>query len=311
VKILITGGAGFIGSHIVDAYLDRGHEVTVVDNLSTGQRRNVSPRAKLVELDLRDAGPLHHMMDEGRFDAVSHQAAQMNVRKSVEDPVYDASVNIIGMLNLLEGCVRSGVRKVVFASSGGAIYGEQVSFPADEQHPTRPISPYGVAKLATEQYLFYYKAVYGIDAVSLRYANVYGPRQNPGGEAGVIAIFATRMLSGEPVVINGSGAQTRDYVFVGDVMRANVLALDHQGSNCFNVGTGVETDVNMLFRTIRQMAGSALPDRHGPALKGEQVRSVLDNGKLRRTLGWKPDVSLDEGLRQTVEFFRKERRDGA
>jgi UDP-glucose 4-epimerase len=234
----------------------------------------------------------------------------MNVRKSVEDPAYDASVNVIGMLNLMEGCVRSGVRKVVFASSGGAIYGEQETFPADEHHATRPISPYGVAKLATEQYLFYYKAVYGLDAVSLRYANVYGPRQNPGGEAGVIAIFATRLLGGEPVVINGSGAQTRDYVFVGDVMRANVLALDHPGSDCFNVGTGIETDVNTLFRSIQQLAGSSIPERHGPALKGEQIRSVLDNGRLRRTLGWKPEVTLEEGLRQTVDFFRKELRHG-
>jgi UDP-glucose 4-epimerase len=306
VKILVTGGAGFIGSHVVDAYLKGGHEVTVVDNLSTGQRKNISAGATFVESDLREAEPLHRLMVAKRFDAVNHQAAQMNVRKSVEDPAYDASVNINGMLNLLEGCVKTGVRKVVFASSGGAIYGEQETFPADERHPTRPISPYGVAKLATESYLHYYRAVHGIETVSLRYANVYGPRQNPGGEAGVISIFATRMLAGKEVAINGTGKQTRDYVYVGDVVRANVLALGFAGSDFFNVGTGIETDVNTLFGMLQALAGSALPERHAPALKGEQLRSVLDHGKIMRTLGWKPEVRLQDGLRQTVEFFRKE-----
>jgi len=305
VKILVTGGAGFIGSHIVDACIESGHQVTIVDNLSTGQRKNVHPGAMFHEVDIRDTAPLHRLMEDGRFDAVSHQAAQMNVRKSVDDPAYDASVNLIGMLNLLEGCVRTGVRKVVFASSGGAIYGEQDVFPADEAHSTRPISPYGVAKLATEQYLFYYKAVHGIDAVSLRYANVYGPRQNPEGEAGVVSVFATRMLKGEPAFINGTGKQTRDYVFVGDVVRANLFALDHSGFDCFNIGTGIETDVIALFRKIRDLTGADVQEEHAPAKKGEQLRSVLDHGKISRTFGWKPEVSLEDGLRVTVDFFRK------
>jgi UDP-glucose 4-epimerase len=311
VKILVTGGAGFIGSHIVDAYLERGHEVTVVDNLSTGQRKNVSPRAEFKKLDLRDAESIQRLMAGTRFDVVNHQAAQMNVRKSVEDPAFDAAVNLIGMLHLLEGCVKSSVRKVIFASSGGAIYGEQEVFPADERHPTRPISPYGVAKLATEHYLFYYRAVYGLETISLRYANVYGPRQNPGGEAGVIAIFATRMLAGTQAFINGTGKQTRDYVFVGDVVRANVLALEHQGSDSLNVGTGIETDVNALFRVVQQLTGSGMPEQHAHALKGEQLRSVLDHRKIQRLLGWKPEVDLQEGLRRTVDFFRREAANGA
>jgi UDP-glucose 4-epimerase len=195
---------------------------------------------------------------------------------------------------------------VLFASSGGAIYGEQDYFPADEKHPTRPISPYGVAKLTTEQYLFYYKAVHGIDSVALRYANIYGPRQNAEGEAGVVAIFTTKMLGGGQPVINGDGRQTRDYVFVGDVVRANILALQHPGSGVFNVGTGVETDVNTLFRRIRSHTGSTCVEKHAEAKKGEQLRSVLDNREIERTLGWKVSVPLEDGLRQTVEVFRKE-----
>jgi UDP-glucose 4-epimerase len=306
VKILITGGAGFIGSNIADAYIAGGHQVTILDNLSTGQRKNIPAKAQFREVDLRDGDAVRRVMEEGRFDVVNHQAAQMNVRKSVADPVYDASVNIVGMLNLLEGCVGTGVRKVIFASSGGAIYGEQERFPADESHPTRPISPYGVAKLATEEYLFYYKAVHGIDTVSLRYANVYGPRQNPEGEAGVIAIFTTRCLTGQQAFVNGTGKQTRDYVFVGDVVRANVRALEHSGSDFFNVGTGIETDVVTLFRLVQTACGSSLPEQHAPAPKGEQMRSVLDCGKIGRVLGWKPQVTLQEGLQRTVEFFRKE-----
>ncbi len=310
MRILVTGGAGVIGSHIADAYIGQGHEVTVLDNLSTGQRKNIPPKADFRELDLRDAPAVSGLLRTGRFDVVNHQAAQMNVRRSVEDPAYDASVNLLGMLHLLEGCVKHGVRKVVFASSGGAMYGEQESFPADERHPTRPISPYGVAKLATEQYLYYYHAVYGLETVSLRYANVYGPRQNPGGEAGVIAIFTTRMLSGGQALINGDGRQTRDYVYVGDVVRANVLVLSRSGSDAFNVGTGKETDVNTLFRMIRALTGAAMEEKHMPALKGEQLRSVLDCRRIGDVLGWKPEVDLHEGLRLTVDFFRKEQAHG-
>jgi UDP-glucose 4-epimerase len=306
MHILVTGGAGFIGSHIVEAFLACGHRVSVVDNLITGTKENLHRDAAFFEADIRDAAAMTRIFSEGRFDAVVHEAAQMDVRKSVADPVFDASVNILGMLTLLENCVRTEVRRVIFASSGGAIYGEQDFFPADETHPTRPISPYGVAKLSTEQYLFYYHAVHGLDAVCLRYANVYGPRQNPEGEAGVVAIFTTRMLRGESPVINGDGKQTRDYVYVGDVVQANVRALEAPpGFQVFNVGTGVETDVNHLFHVLRQATGSPCDERHGEAKLGEQRRSVLDTGRIGKVLGWRQEVALEEGLRRTVEFFRE------
>lgn len=311
MKILVTGGAGFIASHIVDAYIELGHDVTVLDNLSTGRRSNLNPRARFVEQDIRDAGAMKALFAGEKFNIVNHHAAQMDVRRSVADPVFDASVNILGVLTLLEECVHGGVSKVVFASSGGAIYGEQDYFPADERHPTRPISPYGVAKLATEQYLFYYRAVYGLDAVSLRYANIYGPRQNPEGEAGVVAIFTNRMLAGSAAVINGDGKQTRDYVFVGDVVRANVLALEYQGSDVFNIGTGRESDVNTLFRILKEKTGSSCEEKHGPAKKGEQLRSVLNSGKIASALGWKPNVTLEQGLARTVDYFKLQSAHGA
>ncbi|MEK9138145.1 MAG: NAD-dependent epimerase/dehydratase family protein [Bacteroidota bacterium] len=304
MKILVTGGAGFIGSHIVDAYLQLGHEVTVIDNLITGRAENLNPKAKFFHLDIRDAEQVMQMFEAGRFDIVNHHAAQMDVRRSVNDPVYDASVNILGVLSVLECCVKTGVRRVIFASSGGAIYGEQDYFPADEAHATRPISPYGVAKLTTENYLFYYKAVYGIDSVSLRYANIYGPRQNPEGEAGVVAIFTSKMLASEQPVINGDGKQTRDYVYVRDVVQANVSVLKCNGCEVFNVGTGVETDVNELFHHLKRATGANASEHHGPAKKGEQLRSVLDARKIQSALGWKPAVPLKEGLQQTVEYFR-------
>jgi len=306
MKILVTGGAGFIGSHIVDAFLGLGHQVSILDNLSTGRESNINPRAQFYKADIRDAEFVEDLFKRETFDALCHEAAQMDVRRSVTDPVYDASVNILGVLTLLECCQKYGVSRVLFASSGGAIYGEQEYFPADEAHPTRPISPYGVAKLTTEQYLYYYQQVYGIESVCLRYANVYGPRQNPEGEAGVVAIFTSRMLRDEKAVVNGDGKQTRDYVFVGDVVRANVLALGYRGSGVFNIGTGVETDVNMLFRHIRTLTGSRCEETHGEAKKGEQLRSVLNNAKIRADLGWSVSVSLEEGLRQTVEYFRNE-----
>jgi UDP-glucose 4-epimerase len=304
MKILVTGGAGFIASHIVDAYVQAGHHVEIIDNLVTGRERNLNPGAVFHRVDIRDAEAVARIFAATTFDVVNHHAAQMDVRRSVADPVYDASVNVLGVLTLLEAAVRTGVRRFVFASSGGAIYGEQDYFPADERHPTRPISPYGVAKLTTEQYLFYYHAVHGIESVSLRYANVYGPRQNPEGEAGVVAIFTTRMLKGERPVINGAGTQTRDYVFVGDVVRANVLALDLHGFRVLNVGTGVESDVNLLFRELRRLTGSSCDENHGEAKKGEQMRSVLSTAQLHALTGWTPAVTLSEGLERTVAYFR-------
>ncbi len=303
MKILVTGGAGFIGSHIVDAYINAGHNVVVMDDLSSGSKRNVHPRATLVEMDIRSP-EVEKVFRTERFDAVNHHAAQMDVRRSVADPKFDASVNVLGGLNIFEHARAHGVRKIVFASTGGAIYGEQDVFPATEEHPLRPLSPYGITKLCTEKYLFYYRAVHGVDHVILRYANVYGPRQNPHGEAGVVAIFASKLVRGEQPVINGEGKQTRDYTYVGDVVRANLLALSVTGSNIYNVGTGRESDVNLLFRVLRDHLNPSAVEQHGPAKAGEQMRSVISHAKIGRELGWKPTVVLEDGLRLTADYFR-------
>lgn len=306
MKILVTGGAGFIGSHIVDALIEKGHKVVVLDDLSSGSVKNLPRKIRFIKLDVR-SNNLGTLFLEEHFDAVYHLAAQMDVRKSVADPKFDASVNIIGGLNLLECCAKYDVKKVIFASTGGAIYGEQDYFPADEKHPLRPLSPYGVAKLSFEQYLFYYKEIYSIDYISLRFANIYGPRQNPHGEAGVVAIFTTKFLNGEKPVINGDGKQTRDYVYVGDIVDANIRALDYPGTGIFNLGTGIESDVNILFRQIRDLTGSDCEEVHGPAKKGEQLRSVLDNSLAKDVLGWEPKISLKQGLKETVDYFKKQK----
>jgi UDP-glucose 4-epimerase len=304
VKILVTGGAGFIGSHVVDAYVSDGHQVVVVDDLSSGVKENVNPKAEFYQLDIRSQ-EIEQIFRRQSFDVVNHHAAQMDVRRSVADPKFDASVNVIGGLNVFESARQWGVKKIIFSSTGGAIYGEQDYFPADEDHPVRPLSPYGITKLVTEKYLFYYKEVHGIDYVVLRYANVYGPRQNPHGEAGVVAIFAKKMLQGKNPIINGDGKQTRDYTFVGDVVKANLLALRYPGSNIFNIGTGIETDVIQLFRVLRGLLNPACLEEHGPAKVGEQLRSVISAAKIQRELGWNSSVTLSEGLRLTAEFFKK------
>jgi len=239
-----------------------------------------------------------------RPDIVNHHAAQMDVRRSVADPIYDASVNVLGGLNILQNCVKYKVQKFIFASTGGAIYGEQDYFPADENHPTRPISPYGITKLTTEKYLFFYNLSYGLKFTVLRYANVYGPRQNPHGEAGVVAIFSKKMLKREQPKINGEGTQTRDYVFVGDVVKANELALTTGDNKIYNIGTGIETDVNELFRKIAGFMDHPVEEVHGPGMPGEQMRSVLDASYIKKELGWKPSVNLNDGLQKTVDFFR-------
>lgn len=306
MRVLVTGGAGFIGSHIVDALVERGHTVAVVDDLSSGRRENVNPAARLHVLNVT-SDELAAVMDRERPEVVFHEAAQMDVRKSVADPRFDATVNILGGLNLYESCVRLKVRKVVLASTGGAIYGEQEQYPAPETHPQQPLSPYGIAKLANEKYLYFYRETYGLQHVILRYANVYGPRQSPHGEAGVVAIFTSRMLAGQVPTINGTGKQTRDYVYVGDVAAANMAALDYPESDVFNVGTAVETDVNQLAESIRKAAGTAAEPVHGPGKPGEQLRSVVDWAKAKRLLKWSPTVPLDEGITRTVEWFRKQR----
>jgi UDP-glucose 4-epimerase len=301
MKILVTGGAGFIGSHVADALLARDHEVHVMDDLSGGRRENVPDHATLHEVDIRTAEAAGICARE-RYDVLFHLAAQMDVRKSVADPAFDADVNIVGFLSLMEAS-RSSLKKVVFASTGGAIYGEPDYVPQDEAHPVRPLSPYGIAKLATEKYLFFYRESYGLEYIALRYGNVFGPRQNPHGEAGVVAIFTERMLKGEEVWINGTGKQTRDYVYVGDVVRANMAALDYDESGIFNVGTGIETDVNFLFHTIRDLTGADVPERHADAKPGEQMRSVLGCELARERLGWQPELSVKEGLDKTVQWF--------
>jgi len=304
MKIVVTGGAGFIGSHVVDAYVAAGHDVIVVDDLSTGHRENLNPRARFHALDIQDPRTTQLLRDE-RPDVLNHHAAQMDVRRSVADPLFDARVNVLGTIHLLEAARQAGVRRVVFVSSGGAVYGEQETFPASEDHATNPLSPYGVSKRTGELYAFFYQAEYRLPFIALRYANVYGPRQDPHGEAGVVAIFTGKMLRGEPVTVNGDGRQTRDYVFVGDVARANLLAIEREVSGPVNIGTGVETDVNALARLLLEATGSRSEVGHGPAKSGEQRRSVVDARRANERLGWRPEVALRDGLRQTVAFFRE------
>lgn len=302
--VCITGGAGFIGSHLADAFLAEGWRVLIIDNLSGGRRENVPQGAELHVLDIRSKEAAE-LVRKGGVELLVHHAAQMDVRKSVEDPVFDADVNILGGLNLLEAARRGSVRQVLFASTGGAIYGEQDYFPADENHPARPVSPYGVSKLAFERYLFYYHVAFGLDAVCLRYANVYGERQNPHGEAGVVAIFLDRLLAAQAPTINGEGLQTRDYVHVSDVVRANLAAVGLSGFHVYNVGTGIETSVVDLYQELARSVGSDLQARHGPAKPGEQQRSVIDAGRLRAERGWPEPLPLREGLQRTADWFRE------
>src|SRR5262245_2392557 len=304
MKVLVTGGAGFIGSHLVDRLVQEGHEVIVVDNLYTGKRRNINRAARFYKLDIQ-SWRVERIFRNERPNVVMHLAAQMDVRKSVEDPMFDAQVNVLGTLNILQQSVKHGVRKIVFSSSGGAIYGEQELYPAPETHPLKPLSPYGLSKLCGEQYLSYFQRIGGLQVVSLRYANVYGPRQDPEGEAGVVAIFIQKLLNNEQPVINGNGRQTRDFVYVEDVVEANLAVMGSETESVYNVGTGVETSVNDLFRIVVQHTGSPCKEVHGPAKKGEQLRSVIDSSKLRQELSWEPRMALTEGLKRTVEFFRE------
>ena len=303
MKILVTGGAGFIGSHVADSFIQQGHDVVIIDNLSMGRMENVNPKAKFYLLDIR-AKECDHVIRQEKIDILCHHAAQMDVRMSVEDPSYDADVNILGTLNLLQSCIKNNVKKVLFASTGGAVYGEQKTFPCDETHPTRPVCPYGITKLAVEKYLHYYQVEFGLKYVIMRYANIYGPRQNPKGEAGVVAIFTHRLLNGEQPVINGDGTQTRDYTFVGDVVRANLKALAYDQNDAFNIGTSIETDVNQIFHHLNALTGGKAQEKHGPAKPGEQKRSVIDATKAETLLGWKPETELKDGLKRTVDFFR-------
>ena len=303
IKVLVTGGAGFIGSHLVDRLVQEGNQVIVIDNLSTGKRKQVNKKAQFYKMDIRSKR-IERVFRKERPLIVVHLAAQMNVRLSTEDPVFDADVNILGTLNLLEHAVKHGVRKVSFASSGGAVYGEQEVFPAAESHRTDPLSPYGISKLAGEKYLAYYTNTTGLRHVVLRFGNVYGPRQEPEGEAGVIAIFSKLMLEGGQPIINGTGKQTRDFVYVDDVVESIMVTIGEDIQGIFNVGTGQEATVNECYGIIKELTNSSCKDLYGAAKKGEQFRSVLDVMKLRKGFDWDPQISLPEGLKMTVEFFK-------
>ncbi len=304
--ILVTGGAGFIGSHIADTFIAAGHRVAVVDNLSTGRRENVNPAAAFYPTDIRDAAALAEVFAAERPTAVCHQAAQADVRASLRDPAGYAETNVIGTLNVLEAGRAAGtVRRFLFASTGGAVYGEPAELPATEACPVRPLDPYGASKAACEHFIDTYRHNYGLEYAILRYANVYGPRQDPYGEAGVVAIFAGGMLADRPLTINGDGLQERDFVYVGDLARANLLALTAGGSGIYNLGTGVPTAIVTIWRELARTTGYARPEHHGPAKQGEVRCTYLDASKAGRELGWRPEVSLAEGLARTVAYFRR------
>lgn len=300
--VIVTGGAGFIGSHLADAFLAEGYEVHIIDDMSGGKPENVPAAATLHKLDIRTPEARRLILDL-KPQVLVHQAAQMDVRRSVADPSFDADVNIRGTLNLLEGCREAGTRQVLFASTGGAIYGEQDAFPADEEHAQRPVSPYGVSKLSVERYLYFYHQAYGLDVGCMRYANVYGERQNPHGEAGVVAIFLNRLLAGESCRINGDGLQTRDYVHVSDVVRANLAAVGLKGFHTFNVGTGRETNVVQLYESLAKSVGVDEKAAHGPGMPGEQRRSVISPSKIQNTLNVPEPLDIDEGFRRTASWF--------
>lgn len=305
MKILITGGAGFIGSHVADAYVVVGHEVAIIDDLSSGVRQNINPKAKFWQGSVADVNFVDRVISEFKPEVLNHHAAHIHVGRSVVDPLFDATVNIDGTINLMQALVKARrCKKVIFASTGGAMYGNKQT-PFTEDMAEAPLSPYGVSKRTAELYFGFYREQYGIKFTALRYANVYGPRQNPDGEAGVVSIFAKNILGNKQPVINGNGKQTRDYVYVEDVAAANELALAKDASGIFNIGTGVETDVNEIFRLVNQEFGSDWQEVHGPPRPGEQETSSLSFDKAREELGWEPRVKLAEGIKMTVEWFKK------
>lgn len=301
-KILVTGGAGFIGSHVADSFISLGHEVFILDDLSTGFKENINENAKFYQMDIRSK-KVEKIFEKERFDILCHHAAQVDLRKSMKEPIIDAEINILGSLNLLLCCLKYQVKKIIFPSSAG-VYGEQEQFPADEIHPTRPVAPYAMAKLVVEKYLDYYHRANSLNYVILRYSNVYGPRQIPKGEAGVVAIFCENLLNNKKAKIFGDGKQTRDFVFIDDVVKANVLALDYDKSDIFNIATSVETDINRLFHLVKDKTGSNQNEVHASAIPGEQRRSVLDISKAKNNLGWEPEYDLEKGIEKTIKYYK-------
>ena len=302
MKILVSGGAGFIGSHITDAFVESGHDVSVVDDLSTGKRHQLNDAARFYECDIRSP-QLREVFALEKPEVVCHQAARANVRESLEKPLLYAEVNVLGSVNILECCREFRTRKVIYASTGGAVYGEPQRLPVDEDHPINPLDPYGASKHHVEHYLYLYRKNFGLDFTGLRYPNVFGPRQDPFGEAGVVAIFASRMLKGETPVINGSGEQERDFVHVSDVVQANLLALDRGSERLLNIGSGTGTSVNQIFSELAALTGFDQEPQRGPAKQGEVFRIYLNPTRAHQELGWKTRLSLKEGLDSTVEYF--------
>jgi len=303
MKILVTGGAGFIGSHVVDTYIEAGHEVIVVDNLSSGRRSNLNPQAKFYQLDIRDP-ELRNVIAEERPEVINHHAAQIDVRRSVVEPVFDADVNILGSIKLAMLGIEFGVKKFIYISSGGAIYGEPEYLPCDERHPIKPICPYGASKYTFELYLELFKQTSGLEYTILRYANVYGPRQDPYGEAGVVAIFTGRMLKKQSVTINGTGDQSRDFVYVGDCARANLLCLEGGNGRAYNIGVGIASTINDIFKLIKNFTEYKQAPIYGPAKPGETYQIYLNCELAKESLNWHPQVELDQGLQKTVAYFR-------
>jgi len=309
MRILITGGAGFIGSHLADRLIKNGDKVILIDNLSTGKKENINPKAKFYKIDIQSP-KISDIFKKEKPEILFHLAAQIDVRKSVEDPIKDAKINILGSLNVIKNFYQESLKntkkpKIIFSSTGGAIYGDAKIIPTPETYPEFPLSPYGICKLTIEKYLNYYWKVFNIPYVALRYANVYGPRQNSKGESGVVSIFIDKLFSGESPIINGSGKQTRDFVFIEDIIEANILAMKKNKVGVYNIGTGKETDINTIFQKLKKITNSNLKAVHCLEKKGEQKRSCLDYKKAQKELSWKPKYNLDEGLIKTVEWFKK------
>lgn len=301
-KILVTGGAGFIGSHLVDGYLEQGFQVVVVDNFLTGKQENLNPSAKFYEIDI-SSPKLEEIFAAEKFDYISHHAAQASARYAISEPIFDAQTNILGTINVLENSLRFGIKKIIFASSV-AVYGEQEYFPANESHPRHPVNPYGVAKFAAEEYFRYYNRLFNLDYCIFRYANVYGPRQDPFGEGGVVAVFSQKFLANEQPLINGDGLQTRDFIYVGDIVRANITAVENGVSDTLNLSTGAETSVLDLFNNLKNVTASSYEPMFGPAKEGDQRRSLIDYAAAKTALGWEPETALVDGLQLTVDHFK-------